>query len=610
MKRYLYILLFATLAACAGDDMYDNSPDGPLELSQDHITVGKSATTVNLGVTAREATWTLSGVEDWFSINPSSGPQGITTIVITFTENADPNPEPDPDDPPDPDPDDPEPEPDPDTDTDTEPQTRATETRTATLTFSSGGVTKTVTIEQLPTDVTPPVQSPEYDVNKQIHEDLLNVWYYNGETRNAKADYNQSYKNFYESYLKTLTRNTLEGNTWSQNNDRYLYSYIERDPSGLNYGMEFDLGNYDGKLVGRILYVEPEGPAAQAGLKRGDWFWKVNDQQMFNQINTAGRLQYNDRIDTLVNPIADFSPKLGMLTFRPFAAQLLDEGRTVTLTPTQFKGNPILGSQLIRQNNLAGEPTLTGYLMLNSFEPGYETEITSIFAGFKEGAVTSMILDLRYNKTGTAATAELVGNLIVPAEAAEMTFARYEFADGEAADSNHISKFEPHESSIGVPLVFVLTSSHTSGAAELLINALRGLEPVVKVVVVGDVTEGMNVGMVHKRITATETGHQYDVWMAAWRTYNANGDGNYGYGLTPNGGTLNEWQGDNVLWSDTWEWKGWEGATEDPLLERAMEFVRGISPLPTSRVLDNPSRKRSGFPRQFSVKANMLLDNE
>ncbi len=592
MSKYLAILVSVAaallgLGACS-DDMYNNAPGEPLELSQEKITVGRGATTVNVGVTARNAGWQMSGGAEWLTTDPKSGPQGVTPIVITFEENTLPE-----------DAEDPEAEP---------------TTRRATLTFTAGSETKTIEIEQLGIHITPPRQSPEWELNKRVHEELLNPWYYNGETRTTPGDYNQGYKSFYETYLSTLRQNPLDGNVWARDSKRYLYSYIERDPSGLNYGMEFDLGNYDGKLVGRVMWVGEGSPAATAGLKRGDWFWKVNNIQLQNYINTAGRYQYNDRIDTLVHPVEGFSPRLSMLTFQPFASRLIDEGRTVDLTTSEWEGSPILGTpQVIEAHTLDGEVVRTGYLALRSFDPEYETDIVRTFTEMKAAEVEVFVLDVRYSKTGTAKMANVVGNLLVPAEAAGQTFARFQYAEGEAAANNATWSFEPHESSVGVPLVFVLTSGHTTGAAELLINALRGLDQgMVKLVVIGDVTEGMNTGMVRKEITAEVEGeqHTYAVWIAAFRCFNAAGNGAYEYGFTPNGGAVNEWQGNGILWNDGWGWKGWEGATEDPLLRRAMDMVMGITAVPNGGVLESRSRQQAGYPRDYLPRASMTLGDE
>ncbi len=160
---------------------------------------------------------------------------------------------------------------------------------------------------------------------------------------------------------------------------------------------------------------------------------------------------------------------------------------------------------------------------------------------------------------------------------------------------------------MGVETVIILTSPRTAGAAELLINALRGIDA-VRLVVVGDVTEGMNVGMVHQRHSTDEW--EYDVWMESWRAYNASGQGDYHYGLVPNTGTLSEWRGEGVIWSDTWGWKGELGRTEDPLLERALEFVVGTATMPGAGVMDGSTRERAGLPREFPVPTRMVLSTD
>ncbi len=574
-----YIVMLAGAALAAGfvscfPGMSDNSAHGPLELSSTGITVGLDATKSYIGVTARSTGWTLTGDEDWCRADPASGGIGTSQVTVTFTLN------------------------------DTE------NTRQTTFVFVSGDARKEIIVQQLPTEIVLPNQDPEYASNKAIHTTIIDDWYYwNTETESTPADYNQRYDAFFNGYLTHLTKNTLDGNTWSQNTERYLYSYITRIPKSevgmapLTYGMEFDVVKYsvnkEERVVSRILYVMDKSPAANAGLKRSDWFYKVNDRQ-FNEGN------YNRLIDTLVKPVHGFSPKLGMLTFQSYASNLVDEKRTVMVTPMRFTGSPILNNPLplIQKNHKDdNKPLKIGYLVYNSFDPAYESELVSVFESFKSNGLTDLILDLRYNRSGTVEMAKLMAELIVHPDLVGQTFARYEF-NGKHAALNVTKTIDANPNSVGLKAVYILTSEHTAGAAELLINALRGLNG-MDLVMIGDKTEGMNVGMVKRTYKTDE--YQYDVYPAAFRCYNAAGQGDYQYGLSPNGGTVNEFDPENIKWSDTWGWKDVPGKTEDPILLKAMNFVIGNASPPPGVVLDASSSPKLGFPRIFSVQASMTM---
>ena len=255
-----------------------------------------------------------------------------------------------------------------------------------------------------------------------------------------------------------------------------------------------------------------------------------------------------------------------------------------------------------------GGTAIVGYLVYNSFDPDYDNDLIAAFKEFKDGGVTDLVLDLRYNKSGSAETAELMANLIVPPDMNGKVFADYKFNDRHS-DRNRTAVLTSHTSSIGLKTVYILTSEHTAGAAELLINGFKGLdgEGEMTLVVVGDLTAGMNAGMV-KRTYSTDN-YQYQVYPLAFRCYNAKGEGDYQYGLSPNGGTVNEWDSDVVTkWSATWGWKGVAGATEDQLLQKALTYVVGNADIPTAKVLYANSRRKSGYPRIYSVQASMTMN--
>lgn len=566
-------MMLAVLSVSCEDKMPDNSPKEPLELSRTSIIVGKDAVTAHIGVTARNSSWTLTGDEEWCRATPTTGDTGISNITITFLDNE------------------------------------ADESRSATLTLIAGDIRKEVSLQQLSTNIIPPNQNAEYPVNEEIYKYLLKWYYWNEEVETTAADYNQGYKTFFENYLKTLKKNTTaDGNTWSKLQQRYLYSYITRNPRGtaaagtapLNYGMEFDLENYDGKLVGRVLYVMENSPAAKAGLKRGDWFYKINDVQMGAWENVDWGYQYNRLIDTLVRPRQGESPKLGMLTFISYAGTLRDDRQSITVSSENFRGSPILHAS-IPQN------TTAGYLFYNSFDPVYRNELIAEFGNsFRNKNLTHFILDLRYNRSGTVEMAKLMAELILPPEFNGQTFAQYEF-NASLSSMNRTVPLEIHANSAAVKTVFILTSKMTAGASELLINSLRGLKG-VDLVVIGDTTEGMNMGMVKCPFSTDD--YEYEAYPLAFKCYNAEGDGDYEYGLNPNGGVINEWAGNNVIWRDSFGWNPLNGGTQDALLEKAVSYIRGASIMPTNPVMNGSSGQRLGYPRTFSVQASMTMNIE
>jgi hypothetical protein len=597
----------ATLAAC-GKDGFDNSPDQALKLSTGEIMVNNAPQSVTIGVTARDEGWTVSGAEPWYTLSSEQGGQGISQVTVTF-DFYDPEQNPD------------------------------AQPRESTLTFRSGGEERSVNLRQLGVaDIPLPHENADAAINKLVFA-RLQEWYYNGEPKTTPADFNQPYDRFYFNYLSNLKLNeNYEGNTWARDNERFIYSYIERNPTGtaaapppaqrLGYGMEFDLLEFNGTFAARILYVEPGSPAATAGLRRGDWFWEVNGQRLADGKSDAvpGLEYYYQRlIDSLVRPVADESQRLGMLTFRPAGGgQLLSEGVERIVTPRMRAENPMVAAKpdIIAEplvQTLGGAMTYSGYLMWNNFDAGWESLLVQTFkdnfANRPEGQeLQNFVLDLRYNKHGTVEMAARMAGLLVGGVdgVAGKTFAECSFYNSSRKRTIMFEK--PTEGGIAVDTVFVLTSRHTAGASELLINALRGLDQkVVKLVVVGETTQGLAAGMVKQTLpdpnpVAGEGPWEYSAWMMAFTVKNAAGEGEYTYGLVPTSEVNEMERGENMKWITTWEWKGATGASEDPIIRRAVDIIRGRQMMPTGTVVNAGKRSRTGFPRDWCSPTNMTME--
>jgi hypothetical protein len=581
------ILLAGGLVACT-EEGPDNRPGLSLTVSRESILVGGAADTVYLTVSSKGEQWRLSGYEDWCTPDPTEGGEGQTRIAVVFPDNPD------------------------------------TENRQTQFTIATGANSKTVAVKQLGEGQTvqPPGRNKEYPINEKIFDEVFSKWYlWDSDITQNPPDFNQDYQQFSRNYFGSsgMKENSPDGRIWAQINERYLYTYVERRPPDalpnkfgeippLNFGMEFEVSALENtKTVARILYVESGSPAAKAGLKRGEWIRSINNREM-------GDWNYKRLVDSLARP--DHGESIPLRIVKRTYSGLIDtsEGsqRDVVVTPERFEGNPILFSEVIAHDNRAGERIYTGHLVYNSFNPHYMEELVSVFDGFKNYAVDgevvgidNLIVDLRYNKSGTTEMAELVGDLIAPESLRGKTFAKYTF-NPQNSGLNRTKMFEPHASSVGMTTVIIIATGHTAGAAELLINAFNGLED-VKLILVGAITGGMNTGMYRKKNAASNDQYIYDAYSLAFSCANDKEKGGYQYGIVPHA-QVDEWSEANIIWVDDWTWR--PGAKyKDALMTKAMQYADGSINPPTTEAQFQISGNIAGYPRLFSVRHSMIMES-
>lgn len=612
-------LIGAGLAACK-KDWYDNSPNEALSLNRSSIMVGKVASGPEIfHVNARDEGWTMTGsAPDWITLSKTSGPQGIAQEVsLTITDY-------------------------------TPPATTGDEqapNRTATLTFSSGGVTKSLVVTQLATELVMPGAEDTPD-NRELFK-YIEAWYYfSDEVAKTGSDPGQGYQSFFENYLKYLRTNAMDGKIWSIKtldvNNRYLYSRIERYPKSegiapdappLTYGMDFDLrdgrqwGGGNDRNVARVMYVQKNSPAYFKQIERANWFDRINGQELAGWENKESGLKYyNIALDPLVSPSgAGVVAELGMRTLN-YTTLANYAGVTVTLSPVRQRFSPVIYQQTFTAVNAETESEhRVGYLVLSAFDSYFDADIKSVFRSFRDYAtaggtgITDLILDLRYNRSGTVESTEMTANLIVPETARGKRFALYEFkgagAGAQALNNKEVAFAPDGTDGIGVGNIYILTSKLTAGPSELLINALRGIEDVagsepgaqtgIKLIVIGDVTEGMSMGQVKLRYSGEKW--DYDMWLLAFRCYNAMNNASYENGFTPNGGTIDEWS--DVTKGMKFGWKLQEGAIQDPLMKQAVDYIMGYMAKPVSQVgVGTVTKNNPALPRKYSFPATMTMN--
>nr|MBU3861924.1 peptidase S41 [Flavobacterium sp. MC2016-06] len=339
------------------------------------------------------------------------------------------------------------------------------------------------------------------------------------------------------------------------------YTVLEQELQGTskNDGVDFRLSykpNSTTDLVGYVRYIIPNSDAATKDIKRGDLFTGVNGTQL-----TVSNYQ------TLLN--AD-SYTLNMATYN--GTTINTNGKTVALTKTTLDENPILINKVI----VSGSHKI-GYMMYNGFYANYDVQLNNAFGQLAAQGITDFVLDLRYNGGGSIQTATRLASMIT-GQFKDKIFAKekwnakvnayFETEDPESLNNRFVDNISGTAlNSLRLSKVYILTSSGTASASELVIN---GLAPYVTVVQIGDYTVGKNVGSItlYDSETFTKTkvnpNHKYAMQPLVLKIVNANDFGEYTNGLQPTYTQLEYISNLGVL-----------GDASEPLLNTAIANITG-----------------------------------
>ncbi|QXU41864.1 S41 family peptidase [Pedobacter sp. D749] len=319
------------------------------------------------------------------------------------------------------------------------------------------------------------------------------------------------------------------------------------------FGLAF-VGTSDGI---RILYVDMNAPAWQAGLRRGQKVVSINNEKA---VASTGYYSY---ISSALN-----GSNLSIVT--ETLENNLPVNRTIQLKKQYFVPSPVLKSAVLNVENKK-----IGYIAYKSFT---DEENTRQFLGpvlnqFAVNGISELIVDLRYNTGGYQNTCRYLANCIAPQSAdGKMMFTEYYnsqmqagkadllanqpilgfdnkpvYINGKIATLHDIdyspaanrNNFEIEGNALHLEKVSFIVSSQTASASELLINVLK---PYLKVQLVGVSADGSgNVSTYGKPVGFFDIKiDRYKVYLAMYQTRNANGEGDFFDGLPAGISTMDD----------------------------------------------------------------------
>ncbi|MBR5298347.1 MAG: hypothetical protein IKU29_10845 [Parabacteroides sp.] len=352
--------------------------------------------------------------------------------------------------------------------------------------------------------------------------DAYYLWYEDIPEKN-NLNFSQSPDKFFESLLSSQDGVTFDGK-W------VLFSSIkqkEETTKGISesdsYGFEYATFKDNKNYYAWVLYVLPGSPAADAGLKRGDWIIAI-DSDTPNVTNVEAFSQGGATSFQL----ADATVENKTVVFRRRELVEIASSRAVENTPFLKDSVYTIGGKRI------------GYLLYNGFTSGpndendqYDEQMKDLFIRFKAQQVREFVLDLRYNQGGLVSSAQLLTSFLAPAEALGKTFCYIEYNKKQEEKNREELLYKNSQldnANLDLDRLYVLTGSTTASASEAVINCLIPYMGRSNIILIGEKTVGKRVG---SNVFGSKEKYGWLLHPIVLRIYNANHQADYANGFMP-----------------------------------------------------------------------------
>jgi C-terminal processing protease CtpA/Prc len=428
-------------------------------------------------------------------------------------------------------------------------------------------------VEEKKEEVEQPVETRNLEVEDFIWKSMNNIYLFKNQVPHLADNYFKNQNELNDYLLKWDSPEDLfydglladeDRFSWIVTNYEELENYLQGSSksAGFRYGYAY-APNSSTKVFAYVIYVSPDGPADNAGLKRGDYITSVNSKEM--TINNYQGIFNSDNLELGLSTIDD-----GFLT---------PAGDPISVTKANFKEKPIAVEKIFTV-----EGVKIGYLYLSTFlgEHGIDdVKLNDVFGKFKSEGIDELVVDLRYNGGGYADFGSDMGSMVTGQFKGEIYNQRvwndawqnywlknysqnvYVRFDGEISNGQAIN-------SLNLDRVYVIETDRSYSASE---SFLMGLEAYIDVVHIGTNTGGKfqgsmtiydSEGFFNKE--NINPNHKYAIQPLVYKLANANGFTDYIDGLIPD--IFKEEEIFNL---------GQLGELNEPLLATAIEAIVGVS---------------------------------
>lgn len=393
---------------------------------------------------------------------------------------------------------------------------------------------------------------------------------------NSKDDNDESYFNLLnssndpEAFFESLIYERSSADKWSWIVDDYIA--LENSFAGIStsngvvYRLTYENDN-NLDVVGYVRYIQANSNASGKDVKRGYFFDAIDGEQL-----TVNNYQTLLAKNTYTMSFVDYTN-----------GSFVSNGKSAQLTKSEYHENPVYITKTFNISNKK-----IGYLMYNSFTSNYDQQMNAAFAQLKAEGATELVLDLRYNSGGSVSTATYLAGMITGQFTGQLfTKEKWnnelqEWFEKNRPDwlvNNFVDKIYKEDASGNVVLqealnslkltkLYVITTSSSASASELVINGLR---PYIDVITVGTKTSGKYTASVTLYDSdgfgreGANPNHTWAMQPIVLQEVNKNGE-NDKDGFEP---TYEEIEYVNEMQE--------LGLETEPLLEKAISLITGVS---------------------------------
>ena len=283
------------------------------------------------------------------------------------------------------------------------------------------------------------------------------------------------------SYFQSLLFTSADRYSFSQSTAKFTQFFADGTRTGYGYSLAFSDAT---QTVLQVRFVEPLSPVGIAGLKRGDTIVSIDD---YSPLQITGGSLANVDVEGISRTF----------TIKDTSGSV----RTFTAISANYLLKPVVASNILTTPN----GVKVGYLAYQEFINSSASELGKAFNDFRAAGVTELIVDLRYNGGGSVTTARNLASMMGGAGLDGKIFAGLRFnAKNSASNFNYAftssSATLPALPLEGLSRVFIIASSATASASELIINSLK---PFRNVITIGSTTFGKPYGFLPRDACGT-----------------------------------------------------------------------------------------------------------